>query len=246
MRIKRLALVIGSIALAAQLAYTFIGFHIYFPVLGADMARIVTLFAPNDLALYRAYLPAGVEMPPEPMVKVDFVEVTPSWHEAFVSLRVRYQGETGWYGVTWPIDSLVPYALGYWVGYPKFMTEPMLWQRTATGYTGAVRRDDEALLKLDFVEAERDATPIESTVLDDSATYFNLMPPLRGPQINKLSNVVLSSNDVHDTRGLVHMTVNPGERWARLITDGTERTTPGHLLAQKGHRFGFLIADKVN
>jgi len=246
MRTKRLALAIGGLALAAQLAYTFIGFHIYFPVLGADVARIVTLFAPNDLALYRSYLPAGIEMPDEPMVKVDFVEVTPTWHEAFVSLRVRYQGETGWYGVTWPIDSLVPYALGYWVGYPKFMTEHMRWRKTEKGYSGAVRRDDQPLLRLEFVADSRPATPLDATILDDSAAYFNLMPPLRGPQINKLSNVVLSSSEVDDTHGLVHITVNPKEPWARLITDGTERTTPGYMLAQTGHRFGFLIADKVN
>ncbi len=244
-RTLQIALALAA-AVSAELWYTFVDFHLYFPVMPHDVARVVSLFPPNDLALYRAYVPEAYAMPDQPMVKVDFVEVTPTWHEAFVSLRVKYKGELGWYGVTWPIDATLPYALGYWVGYPKFMAGAMTWRRTDGGYVGSVEDHGETYVALEFTDADATESPLEPALLDDTAAYFNLMPPLHGPQVNRLANHMLVQNAVRHRAGRVRITVNAREKWAKLVTNGTERVEPGYLVSREGRAFGFLIAHKVN
>ena len=246
MNVRKLSAGAALVALTAQLWYTFIDFHIYFPVSTCDVEHVISLFPPADVALYRSYVPETYEMPAEPMVKVDFVTVTPTWHEAFVSLRVRYRGEDGWYGVTWAIDSLGPYALGYWVGYPKFMADAMTLRRTSTGYSATVMSHEETFLAMQFVKGEANARPLDRQLVEDTAAYFNLMPPLRGPPVNRLANHMLVQSAPTYESGVVNITVNPKERWARLVTRGTERTEPGYFVTRGGRAFGFLVAHKLN
>lgn len=96
---------------------------------GGQFRRLVGLtchFAPASPAAYRRYLPAPLEMPPCPIVKVfliDYLEVSPwpfaPYREWSVLLGARHDGVVGWFPVTMPVTSWIARQGGRHLGFPK-------------------------------------------------------------------------------------------------------------------------------
>lgn len=96
---------------------------------GGQFRRLVGLtchFAPASPAAYRHYLPALLEMPECPIVKVfliDYREVSPwpfaPYREWSILLRTRHAGVEGWFPVTMPVTSWLARQGGHHLGFPK-------------------------------------------------------------------------------------------------------------------------------
>ena len=90
---------------------------------------ITAAFVPTDLALYRSLLPAAFDMPESPLVAVAVVNyydvtlpLTP-YSEGYVVMQCRYQGRTGWYVFTMPVDDETANMGGRALGFPKYVAD---------------------------------------------------------------------------------------------------------------------------
>lgn len=200
------------------------------------------LVEPADLQLYRSLLPEGFEMPRHPMLSfavVDQLEVGPwpltPYQLGAVSLRCRFQGEEGWHPVTMPENAWVAVWTGRTMGFPKYLADEIRLSASGEAWVGVVRHEGEARLRLEFVPAESAAVPAwerEGWAMDGPT--FNLRPPGEGPEVRVVRSAQEDPGDSELTRGLVRITIGPGEPWSGLLPPGSE--APGVLSLWEGGR----------
>lgn len=131
--------------------------------------QISAYFVPIDLSLYRSLLPAQFEVPREPMVFVKGADyqrarlpVGPH-KSAHVQILAEYEKQQGWYTLTMPEDEWLPVEMGKTIGYPKFVADSMVFDKSTRGWAvEVVSEGDNALsLSLQFEEDHSQANGFE-------------------------------------------------------------------------------------
>jgi len=86
---------------------------------------ITAIYKPLDSSLYRQPLPTQFEMPDSLQLLVSVVYYSNvnaplvPYGEGFVSLSCKYQGQTGFYTLTMPVDDKTACDGGLSIGFPK-------------------------------------------------------------------------------------------------------------------------------
>lgn len=191
---------------------------------------IYTMAEPTDLALYRALLPKEFSMPEKPMVAifvVDYTEVAPwpltPYKEAGIFLKSKYANEEGWYVKDMPVNKWISMQGGRHLGFPKYVADEIILQKTTHGWHGKVKHQKKNLLDLEFVPGET-GNLTESTKETMLETFFMngaihmLVPPGEGPTIQKITaEQAVTPQWTTPVLGMVKITIDQGEAWAGLF-----------------------------
>jgi len=186
---------------------------------------ITAAFVPADLALYRSLLPPAFDMPETPLAAVavvDYYDVTlplRPYREGYVVLQCRYEGRTGWYVVTMPVDNDVANAGGRALGFPKYVADEIDLDEAHGVWTGRVAYQGRDVMQVTFT-AQPGAEPVESTTTDAGLPVFLLVPPAQGPQVNEVDIKLLGEQQKASTVGSATIEADPGEAWAGLLPPG--------------------------
>ncbi len=74
-------------------------------------------------ALYESLLPYPLEVPDQPLISVNALEVTASlYRETQILVAAEYDGTVGWFPLAMPINNPVGQAAGVPLGFPKYVT----------------------------------------------------------------------------------------------------------------------------
>jgi hypothetical protein len=186
---------------------------------------ITAAFAPADVALYRSLLPATFDMPEAPLVVVSIVyyydvtlPLTP-YHEGYVSLQCRYEGRTGWYVLTMPVDDEVANAGGRSLGFPKYVADQIDLDESNGTWTGDVDYQGRDVMRVTFT-SKPGAEPIGTTSTSGGPTIFLLIPPAEGPEVNEINVTIFGEQQKTSTAGTATVEADPGQSWAGLVPTG--------------------------
>ncbi len=189
---------------------------------------------PTDLALYRSLLPEMFSMPEQPMVAifiVDYTDVAPwpltPYKEAGIFLKSKYDNEKGWYVKNMPVTKWVSMKGGRYLGFPKYVADEIILQKTPIGWNGQVNHKNITRLSLEFVTG----VPVNLTenrkklMLDTffmTGAFHLLVPPEGGPKIQKITaEHAVSPKWATPQLGMVKITIDPEEPWAALFPSQT-------------------------
>ena len=200
---------------------------------------IYTMVEPTNLELYRALLPAPLEMPDQPVVSmfvVDYTDVYPwpmtPYKEGALFLRAKYKGEEGWHCKTMPVTKWVPNKLGRDMGFPKYVTKTISLAQEGSGWKGEVKYKGRLKLALEFSSGlTRALNPKEEMVMKAglekalAGPNFLFVPPDKGPALQKVNMAHVFPPSWTTAEGMVRITIGPEEPWAGLIAPGT--VSPG-------------------
>jgi hypothetical protein len=219
---------------------------VYYPIPLRKEHHIVSTFVPNDLELYKKLLPAQFEMPETPLVKLDFVQVNPNWHECYVSIKAKYKGQHTWHALTWAIDTYVPYKLGRYAGYPKFMADSMNYNLGETEAKQWVIKNKQLFMSMKFSKDNEQTHNYSASQWANEEVYHLFAPPLTGNKMNKLTFTFLRKPKAYDEQqGKVQVQFNESEPWAKLIADGNNTIVNGIYFKRKQKRILFLRSKRV-
>jgi len=186
---------------------------------------ITAAFAPTDVALYRSLLPTAFDMPESPLVAVAVVNyydvtlpLTP-YSEGYVVLQCRYQGRTGWYVLTMPVDDDVANAGGRSLGFPKYVAEEIDLAETDGAWNGRVAYQGRDVMRVKFTP-QSGAEPVEKSSSDAGLPVFLLLPPGEGPQVNEVDLQLFGPRRTVTTTGSATIEAGAGEAWAGLLPAG--------------------------
>jgi len=186
---------------------------------------ITAAFVPTDLALYRSLLPAAFDMPEAPLAAVAVVyyydvtlPLTP-YHEGYVVLQCRYQGRTGWYVLTMPVDDDVANAGGRSLGFPKYIADQIDLNESDGVWSGHVAYQGRDIMRVTFTP-QPGTKPVETSSSDAGLPVFLLVPPAEGPQVNEVDIELSGAQRKVTTAGSATIEADPGEAWAALLPPG--------------------------
>lgn len=220
------------------------------PIRSPNWRGIKALWQPRDLETYAALLPRPLALPRQPLVLIEYAEVSPRWHEGIVSIACRFEDDEGWHGIYWAIDSTFPYAFGRLVGYPKFRADRMTFRRDGASAVGEVFHRGRHAFSVAFSPrdgevAERDRELLQRIGMPaGELPYYLLVPAGRGPWLNRLTYTQVVSCPAQACEGRVTVHVDADEPWTRLFAGG-EAEAPGKLLETSGTAFGWLTSRRV-
>jgi hypothetical protein len=246
---KKIIAIISIALVGYGLWFTFVDFNVFFPILLRNEKHIVSTFEPNDLTIYKSLIPKEFEIPEQPKVKIDFVQVTPDWHECYVSIRVNYNGKPTWHALTWAIDTYVPYKLGRWVGYPKFMADSMVYTLGENNANQRVIKDSKLFMSMDFTENKNVKHNYCASEWEGTEIYHLLAPPLESPQINRLTFEFLSllkPSEYIEQHGSITLHFDGNQPWSKLISNDNSRSTEGIYFKRNTTELLLLYAKKIN
>jgi hypothetical protein len=186
---------------------------------------ITAAFAPADLALYRSLLPAQFDMPDTPMVAMAVVyyydvtlPLTP-YHEGYVVLQCKYQGHTGWYVVTMPVDDAVANAGGLSLGFPKYIADKIDLAETNGVWGGEVAYQGRSVMQVTFTP-QGGSEPTTESSSDPGLPVFLLVPPGEGPKIDEVNMDLARERRTVTVSGTATIAADAGEPWAGLLPAG--------------------------
>jgi acetoacetate decarboxylase len=185
---------------------------------------ITAAFAPADLDLYRSLLAAQFDMPESPLVAVSVVNyynvtlpLTP-YSEGYVVLQCRYQGRTGWYVLTMPVNDEIANAGGRALGFPKYVADEIDLEETEGVWNGSVIYQGRDVMRVTFTP-DAGAEPVENSSADPGLPVFLLVPPAEGPQVNEVNTDIAGERRTVTTAGTITIEADPGEAWAGLLPE---------------------------
>jgi hypothetical protein len=207
---------------------------------------IYTMVEPTNLELYRALLPAPLEMPDQPVVSmfiVDYTEVYPwpmtPYQEGALFLRSKYKGQEGWYCKTMPVTKWFPNKAGRALGFPKYVAKTITLASEDGGWKGEVKDNGQLKLTLEFSSGlTRVLNPKEEMVMKAGPEkaladpVFLFVPPDKGPVLQKVDMVNVVPPSWTTEPGMVRITIGPEEPWAGLFASGT--VSPGIFAKFRG------------
>jgi len=186
---------------------------------------ITVAFPPADLALYRSLIPAPFEMPDTPLVAVAIVyyydvtlPLTP-YREGYVVLQCKYQGRTGWYVLTMPVDNETANAGGRSLGFPKYVADEIDLAEGDGVWNGRVVYQGHSVMQVAFTP-QAGSKPVTNSSGEPGAPVFLLVPPGEGPQVNEVNNDLVGERRTVTTSGSATVAADPGESWAGLLPAG--------------------------
>jgi hypothetical protein len=180
---------------------------------------ITAAFVPVDVALYRSLLPEAFDMPDQPLVAVsvfDNYDVTlplKPYHQGYVALQCKYQGQTGWHVITLPVDDATSSAGARAIGFPGYVASGITLEEQAGGWTGRVVNNGRTVMEVVFT-AKGSAAPAPEA---QSPVTFQLLPPGQGPSILEVDTVAAGERNTVTTPGEATVSADAGEPWAGLL-----------------------------
>jgi hypothetical protein len=184
--------------------------------------RLMTTLVPADLGLYRSLLPAQFDMPDQPLVVVtvaDYYDVTlplVPYREGYVLLQCKYQGRTGWYTYTMPVDDKTANDGGRAIGFNKYVADEITLEEQDGIWTGRVVHGARTVMEIVFTATGK---PVTATG-GDQVSLFNLLPPGEGPKINEVRSAASGEETTATTSGSATVKADSGEPWAGLLNPG--------------------------
>jgi acetoacetate decarboxylase len=198
---------------ATQRPYSFLGTR-----------RLMTATVPTNLELYRSLLPAKFDMPDQPLMVVaaaHYYDVTlplVPYHEGYVLLRCKYQGTTGFYTYTMPVDDKTANDGGRAIGFNKYVADKITLEEENGVWIGRVVYGGKTVMEITF-------TPKGSPTKDnsqDNSVLFNLVPPGQGPQVFEINSSPSGDQTLVTTQGSATVKGDASEPWAGLLNpDGS-------------------------
>lgn len=182
---------------------------------------ITAAFTPTDLALYRSLLPKQFDMPQSPLVAVavvyyyDVALPLVPYHEGYVVLQCQYQGQTGWYVLTMPVDDQTANAGGRALGFPKYIADKIALEEDDGAWSGDVAYQGPSVMRVTFTPDAGQPTTASSR--DPGLPIFLLVPPAEGPQINEVDTDLAGEQQTVTTSGTATIEAGAGESWAGLL-----------------------------
>lgn len=186
--------------------------------LGTRLIR--TAFPPANLELYRSLLPAQFDMPDQALVVVtvaDYYDVTlplVPYREGYVLLQCEYQGRTGWYTYTMPVDDETANAGGRAIGFNKYVADEITLEEQDGVWVGRVVHEGRTVMEVTFTA---DGEPVVETGGGEESVLFNLMPPGEGPKVNEVNSASSGEQTMVTTSGSATVKADAGEPWAGLL-----------------------------
>ena len=192
--------------------------------------------APDRLELYRALLPAELEMPPVPRIYFyisEFngtypVRIEGGYREAAVCIRAgcKLDSKTdlrqgGWFPLEMPVDAKSALNSGLIMGYPKYMADIAVAAGDGAS-EGAVKVEGQDFFRLHFEPAEVEVPALEE---EEMTVPVYLVPAGR---TNIMQNELVEQTSYTSRPGLVSLSLNSKARWTGLL-DGPELQGPGSL-----------------
>jgi hypothetical protein len=214
------------------------------PVVARDRWAVKCVVAPLDEGLYRALLPPPLRMPDEPRLLVDFVRFGPRWHESSISMACRHDGEDGWHGLYWAIDSRVPYRMGRLIGYPKVMVDRMDLVSAGDGVRGRARAAGRTVAQVDFDAGDSVAGVDGVRDPAEERPFFMRVPPGEGPRLLRVVFRETHAPPTQATAGSAEIRFDVDAPWRGLVPDPGV-VAPARLFTQSGRGVGFLIASRA-
>ncbi len=217
---------------------------------------IYTMVEPTDLKLYRALLPAPLEMPDQPVISifvVDYIDVSPwpmtRYQEGALFLRSKYKGQEGWYCKTMPVTKWFPNQGGRALGFPKYVADSITLTPESSGWKGEVKDNGQRKLSLEFSSGlTRTLTPKEEMAMKAglgktlAEPVFLFVPPDKGPALQKVDIVNVFPPSWTTEPGMVRITIGAEEPWAGLVVSGV--VSPGIFAKFRGATY--LKPTKLN
>jgi len=182
--------------------------------------RIMTTLAPADLELYRSLLPEQFDMPDQPLVVVtvaDYYDVTlplMPYREGYVLLQCKYQGRTGWYTYTMPVDDKIANDGGRAIGFNKYVADKITLEEQDGIWTGRVVHGGRTVMEIVFTAT---GEPVTATGGGEEVSLFNLVPPGEGPKLNEVKSAASGEQTTVATSGSAIVKADSGEPWAGLL-----------------------------
>jgi hypothetical protein len=182
---------------------------------------ITAAFTPTDLALYRLLLPPQFDMPQSPLVAVavvnyyDVAAPLVPYHEGYVFLQCQYQGQTGWYVLTMPVDDQTADAGGRALGFPKYIADKIDLAETGGGWSGDVAYQGQSVMHVSFTPGSTPPTAASSA--DPGLPIFLLVPPAEGPQVNEVDQNLAGERQTVTTSGTATIEADANDPWAGLL-----------------------------
>ena len=194
---------------ATERPWAFLGTH-----------RLMTALPPADLELYRSLLPDKFDMPDQPLVVVtvaDYYDVTlplVPYREGYVLLQCKYQGRTGFYTYTMPVDDKTANDGGRAIGFNKYVADKITLEEQDGVWTGRVVHEGRTVMEITFTP---DGEPVAETGGGEETVLFNLMPPGEGPKVNEVNSAASGEQTTVTTSGSATVKADAGEPWAGLL-----------------------------
>ena len=182
--------------------------------------RAMTAIAPTDLELYRSLLPEQFDMPDQPLVVVtvaDYYDVTlplVPYREGYVLLQCKYQGRTGFYTYTMPVDDKTANDGGRAIGFNKYVADKITLEKQDSVWTGRVVHGGRIAMEIVF---EGSGEPVTTTGGGEEVSLFNLVPPGEGPRVIEVKSAASGDQTTVTTSGSATVKADPGEPWAGLL-----------------------------
>lgn len=199
-----------------------------------EFPGIYTAVEPMDLGVYRRLLPRQLEMPDRPVVAffiVDYVTVVPwpmgPYLEGAVALSCKYKGEDGFHVLTMPVTEAVANQGGRSLGFPKYVADEIILAQSGQGWKGVVTHRGKVRLSLEFTPGlTRELSPVEKELIGGpmtrmEVTSFQLVPPGKGPRLNRITLAPVVPAKWETRQGMVRIHISPDDPWAGLVPDGT-------------------------
>ena len=186
--------------------------------LGTRLIR--TAFPPADLELYRSLLPQQFDMPDQPLVVMtvaDYYDVTlplVPYREGYVLLQCKYQGRTGWYTYTMPVDDKTANDGGRAIGFNKYVADRISLEEQDGLWTGRVVHGGRTVMEIVLTAT---GEPVTETSGGERAVLFNLLPPGEGPKVNEVNSAASGEQTTVTTSGSATVKADAGEPWAGLL-----------------------------
>lgn len=153
------------------------------------------------LALYRALIPDGLELPAEPAVGFWLAELSSlraldgrpldpatHWIEGAVQLRVRHGDTEGWYPIHYPVTAEFWFHAGRYVGLPKRRADASIVRNGDGWRAAAIPKGVGGItsMSLDWMPASgEDPLAIERAYRIPTNPLLVLNAPMRGPELTR-------------------------------------------------------------
>jgi hypothetical protein len=137
------------------------------------------------------------------------------YHEGYVVLQCQYQGQTGWYVLTMPVDDATANLGGHALGFPKYIADKIALEEDDGAWSGDVAFQGRSVMRVTFTPDGSE--PATASSSDPGLPIFLLVPPAEGPQINEIGTDVAGERRTVTTSGTATVEADAGESWAGLL-----------------------------
>jgi uncharacterized protein (DUF362 family) len=179
---------------------------------------ITAAFQPTDSPLYRQLLPNDFQMPDSLQVIVSVLSyhnvTTPlvPYHEGYVLLSCKYQGQSGFYVLTMPVDDRTACDGGRAIGFPKYVADSIELAESSGVWSGQVTHSGVAVMHMTFTPQ---APTVSYNRVNPGPSFLNLVPPGQGPKV--YSAYFTGQQMVNSRTGTATVTAGPNESWGMLL-----------------------------